>query len=105
MTEPSISERIQVEMVRAMKEKDAETLSTVRMLKSALMEAKTAKPKDARSDQGYGYGDLHVRVTVEVPTHLNSAQKAKLEEFSSLCDGNVHPQSQGFFEKAKKYLR
>src|SRR5204862_7064700 len=47
MTEPTISERIQVEMVRAMKEKDAATLSTVRMLKAALMEAKTAKPKDA----------------------------------------------------------
>ena len=47
MTEPSITERIQVAMVKAMKEKDAETLSTVRMLKAALMEAKTAKPKDA----------------------------------------------------------
>ena len=47
MTEVTISERIQTELVRAMKEKDAETLSTVRMLKAALMEAKTAKPKDA----------------------------------------------------------
>jgi uncharacterized protein YqeY len=46
MSEPTISERIQAEMVRAMKEKDAETLSTVRMLKAALMEAKTSKPKD-----------------------------------------------------------
>jgi hypothetical protein len=46
-TEPTITERIQAEMVKAMKEKDAETLSTVRMLKAALMEAKTAKPKDA----------------------------------------------------------
>ena len=47
MSEQTISERIQAEMVRAMKEKDAPTLSTVRMLKAALMEAKTAKPKDA----------------------------------------------------------
>src|SRR5437762_12235632 len=47
MTEPTITERIQAEMVRAMKEKDAATLSTVRMLKAALMEAKTAGPKDA----------------------------------------------------------
>ena len=46
-TSATISERIQAEMVKAMKEKDAETLSTVRMLKAALMEAKTAKPKDA----------------------------------------------------------
>jgi uncharacterized protein YqeY len=47
MTEASISEQIQVAMVKAMKEKDAETLSTVRMLKSALMEAKTAGPRDS----------------------------------------------------------
>jgi len=47
MSEQSITERIQVEMVKAMKEKDADTLSTVRMLKAALMEAKTAKPKDS----------------------------------------------------------
>jgi uncharacterized protein YqeY len=47
MSEQSITERIQVEMVKAMKGKDADTLSTVRMLKAALMEAKTAKPKDA----------------------------------------------------------
>lgn len=43
----SISERIQAEMVAAMKSRDADTLSTLRMLKSALMEAKTAKPKDS----------------------------------------------------------
>jgi uncharacterized protein YqeY len=47
MSEQSITERIQAEMVKAMKEKDADTLSTVRMLKAALMEAKTAKPKDS----------------------------------------------------------
>ena len=43
----TILERIQTDMVKAMKEKDADTLSTLRMLKSALMEAKTSKPKDA----------------------------------------------------------
>ena len=43
----SLMERLQADMVKAMKEKDADTLSTLRMLKAALMEAKTAKPKDA----------------------------------------------------------
>jgi hypothetical protein len=43
----SILERLQQDMVHAMKEKDSATLSTIRMLKAALMEAKTAKPKDA----------------------------------------------------------
>ena len=47
MSEATIMERLQVAMVKAMKEKDATTLSTVRMLKSALMEAKTSKPKDS----------------------------------------------------------
>lgn len=45
--EPTIQERIQTDMVVAMKAKDAPTLSTLRMLKTALMEAKTAKSRDA----------------------------------------------------------
>ena len=40
----AILERLQADMVRAMKEKDAATLSTLRMLKTALMELKTARP-------------------------------------------------------------
>jgi molecular chaperone DnaJ len=44
---------------------------------------------------------LHVRVTVEVPSHLNSAQKAKLQEFAELCDERVSPMTRSFFEKAK----
>ncbi|HEY6867160.1 MAG TPA: GatB/YqeY domain-containing protein [Candidatus Eisenbacteria bacterium] len=43
----SILERIQADMAAAMKAKDAGTLSTLRMLKAALMEAKTKKPRDA----------------------------------------------------------
>lgn len=47
MSEATIMERLQSAMVKAMKEKEADRLSTLRMLKAALMEAKTAKPKDA----------------------------------------------------------
>ncbi|HYM80751.1 MAG TPA: GatB/YqeY domain-containing protein [Candidatus Limnocylindria bacterium] len=47
MSEPSILQRIQTDLTAAMKAQDAETLSTLRMLKAALMEAKTKKPKDA----------------------------------------------------------
>jgi molecular chaperone DnaJ len=60
------------------------------------------KGKGMKNIQGYGTGDLHVRVNVEVPSHLNSAQKAKLEEFAQLCDERVNPISQSFFAKAKK---
>ena len=63
------------------------------------------KGNGMRNVQGYGYGDLRVRVMVEVPTHLNTTQKAKLQEFAELCDDNVNPLSQGFFAKAKNLFR
>jgi molecular chaperone DnaJ len=59
------------------------------------------KGKGVRNVHGHGNGDLMVRVQVEVPTRLNSAQKAKLEEFAKLCDENVHPMGKSFLEKAK----
>ncbi len=43
----SALERIQNDMTAAMKSKDADTLSTLRMLKAALLEAKTKKAKEA----------------------------------------------------------
>jgi molecular chaperone DnaJ len=63
------------------------------------------KGKGIKNVQGYGYGDLHVRVAVEVPTKLNAAQKEKLQEFGELCDENVNPISRTFFEKAKSFFR
>ena len=59
------------------------------------------KGKGIMNVQGYGRGDLHVRINVEVPTHLSAAQKTKLQEFAELCSGRENPISQGFFEKAK----
>ncbi|MBU6409378.1 MAG: molecular chaperone DnaJ [Verrucomicrobia bacterium] len=58
-----------------------------------------------KSLQGHGRGDLRVRVQVEVPTHLNHEQRAKLQEFAALCDGRQTPISRGFFEKARKFFR
>ena len=60
--------------------------------------------KGVKNVQGYGHGDLHVRVIVEVPTRLNSEQKAKLNEFGELCDDRVNPMRGSFFEKAKKFF-
>jgi molecular chaperone DnaJ len=59
------------------------------------------KGKGIKNIQGFGTGDLHVRIGVEVPTHLNHAQKAKLQEFAELCDEKVNPLTQSFFEKAR----
>lgn len=58
-----------------------------------------------RDVQGYGSGDLHVRVSIEVPARLNAAQRLKLEEFAALCDANVNPRSRSFFERAKDFFR
>jgi len=59
------------------------------------------KGKGVKNVQGYGHGDLMVRVQIEVPAHLNAAQRAKLEEFARLCDETVHPMRKSFFEKAR----
>lgn len=63
------------------------------------------KGKGVKNIQGYGHGDLHVRINVEVPTRLSAAQKAKLEEFGQLCNEDQNPIGQSFFEKAKKLFQ
>ena len=60
--------------------------------------------KGIKNVQGYGYGDLHVKVSVEVPTRLNAEQMAKLKEFGELCGNDVNPIASGFFEKARKFF-
>lgn len=47
MSDQPILERLQGDITTAMKARDPDTLSTLRMLKTALMEAKTRKPRDA----------------------------------------------------------
>src|SRR5262245_28129615 len=47
MIDDTILTRIQAEMTAAMKAREADRLSTLRMLKASIMEAKTKKPKDA----------------------------------------------------------
>ncbi|MGY8650520.1 MAG: molecular chaperone DnaJ, partial [Verrucomicrobiia bacterium] len=59
------------------------------------------KGRGVKNLQGYGTGDLNVRVNVEVPARLNKEQKAKLQEFADLCGDDVNPQSKSFLEKAR----
>lgn len=63
------------------------------------------KGRGVKNLQGYGTGDLNVKVQVEVPARLNNEQKAKLEEFAALCGDDVNPQSKGFLEKAKNFFK
>ena len=50
-------------------------------------------------------GDLLVRVMVEVPTRLNTEQRAKLQEFAELCGEENAPLGKSFFERAKEFFR
>jgi molecular chaperone DnaJ len=63
------------------------------------------KGKGMRNVQGYGHGDLHVRINVEVPTQLTAAQRQKLEEFAGLCNGKESPIRHSFFERAKTLFK
>jgi len=51
------------------------------------------------------HGDLHVRVTVEVPTHLTAQQEHKLRDFASACDEHNNPRSKSFFDRAKSFFK
>ncbi len=72
MNDMGILQRIQADMTAAMKSKDAETLSTLRMLKAALMEAKTKKPKDV---------DLSADEAIEVLQRYAKKRREAIEEF------------------------
>ncbi|MGB1127276.1 MAG: molecular chaperone DnaJ [Opitutales bacterium] len=50
-------------------------------------------------------GDLLIRVQVEVPTKLNSQQKAKLEDYAEACGDPANPVSESFVKKAKKFFK
>ena len=72
MTDETITARIQTDMVAAMKSKDVDRLSTLRMLKTALMEAKTKKPKDAT---------LSADEEIEVLQHYVKKRRETIVEF------------------------
>jgi molecular chaperone DnaJ len=51
---------------------------------------------------GAARGDQHVRVLVETPTELSSAQRELLEKFAEACGEDVSPQTRNFFQKVKE---
>ncbi len=50
---------------------------------------------------GYGQGDLHVKILVETPLDLTSKQKQLLEEFAKDRDEQVNPKPKSLYEKIK----
>ena len=80
MSEVSMLERLQGDLVAAMKARDADTLSTLRMLKTALMEAKTRKPRDASlsSDEEVEVLQRYVKKRRETIEELRKVGRADL---------------------------
>ena len=60
------------------------------------------KGKGVPNVEGYGRGDQHVRVIVEVPSRLNGEQREKLQAFAESLNDESQPLARNFFEMAKK---
>lgn len=91
----SISEKIQIDMTAAMKSRDADTLSTLRMLKSALMEAKTKKPKDAT---------LSADEEIEVLQRYVKKRRESIEELKKIGRTETVPREEQEIEITQRYL-
>ena len=91
----SILERIQSEMTAAMKSKDADTLSTLRMLKTALMEAKTKKPKD----ESLGRDE-----EIEILQRYVKKRREAIEEFQRVGREDVAAKEQREIEVTLRFL-
>ncbi|WP_102868163.1 molecular chaperone DnaJ [Pseudovibrio exalbescens] len=50
------------------------------------------------------HGDMYIQVVVETPTKLTKRQRELLQEFESESSGENHPESTGFFARAKEFL-
>jgi uncharacterized protein YqeY len=91
----SIMPRIQNDMTAAMKAKDQDTLSTLRMLKSALMEAKTRKPKEET---------LSAEDEIEVLQRYVKKRREAIDEFTRLGLADRNAREQQEIEVTLRYL-
>ena len=91
----SILDRIQAEIATAMKSKDADRLSTLRMLKTALMEAKTRKAKDAT---------LAPDEEIEILQHYVKKRREAIEAFTRAGRLDVVAKEEREIEVTKRFL-
>ncbi len=63
------------------------------------------KGKGVPSVEGYGRGDLHVRVAIEVPANLNSRQKKILREFRESATDDNFPLLQRLKARIESFYR
>jgi len=95
MTDASVLARIQSDMTAAMKAQDTATLSTLRMLKAALMEAKTKKPKDAT---------LSAEEEIEVLQRYVKKRRETIEELERLGRTETIAAERREIEVTQRYL-
>lgn len=63
------------------------------------------KGKGIKDINGYGVGDLYITVNVEVPKHLNSEQKAALNNFAQVCGEDAYETRKSFFDNMKELFK
>ncbi|TMQ54106.1 MAG: GatB/YqeY domain-containing protein [Candidatus Eisenbacteria bacterium] len=95
MSQETIQSRIQADMTAAMKSRDADTLSTLRMLKSALMEAKTRKPRDA---------SLSAEEEIEVLQRYVKKRREAIEEVRKAGREDLVEREEREIEVTRRYL-
>ena len=95
MSQETILGRIQADMTAAMKARDADTLSTLRMLKSALMEAKTRKPKE---------DSLGPEEEIEVLQRYVKKRREAIEELRKVSREDLVVREEREIEVTRRYL-
>jgi hypothetical protein len=95
MTDESILERLQLDMTAAMKSRDADTLSTLRMLKAALMEVRTKKAKDAAFTRDE---------EIEVLQRYAKKRRETIEELQKLGRGDLVASEEREIAVTQRYL-
>jgi uncharacterized protein len=95
MSEESILDRIQADITTAMKARDAGTLSTLRMLKAALLEARTKKAKDA---------PFTLDEEIEIVQRYARKRRETIEELKRLGRDDLVAAEEHEIEVATRYL-
>jgi uncharacterized protein YqeY len=95
MSDDSALARIQADMTAAMKSRNADTLSTLRMLKTAIMEAKTKKAKDAT---------LSADEEIDVLQRYVKKRRETLDEMKKLGRDDLAAREQQEIEVTLRYL-
>ena len=60
--------------------------------------------KGVRGLDGSGVGDLHVRISIEVPAHLSGSQKRAMQAFAESCDGSNYPEAARMRKQVETFM-